>query len=48
MEYRIVVERTPNELEKTVNIYLKNGWIPAGGICISGLSQSQALIRERR
>ncbi|MBS1926597.1 MAG: DUF1737 domain-containing protein [Bacteroidetes bacterium] len=31
-EYKIVIEKSPADLTKTINEMIKEGWIPTGGI----------------
>lgn len=35
MEYKIIIEESPQDLEEQVNKYLADGWILQGGISIS-------------
>ena len=44
MKYRVLVASTIPEIEKLVNLYLSEGWIPTGGIYNTDIGFYQAMI----
>jgi hypothetical protein len=45
MRYYIIEENNKDGIIETVNIYLKNGWIPQGGIYKNNNYYSQAILK---
>ena len=46
MEYTILYANSPFEMTKAVKAFIKDGWIPQGGIAIDSLGRIfQAMIR---
>ncbi len=53
MEYTLVEDSSPQDLEKEVNDLISEGWLPQGGIAISNSSDvdftyCQAMIRNNK
>jgi hypothetical protein len=44
MEYNVLIAKDPVEIIVLVNDYIKEGWIPQGGICIDGNFYYQAMV----
>lgn len=40
MEYKVVSEETSADLENAVNVLIKSGWVPVGGVSVTVLSTS--------
>lgn len=48
MEYRIVTGQSVSNLEKAVNVAIKDGWKPQGGLIIHGYDYAQALVKDSK
>ena len=49
MQYIVLKSRSEFDLEKVVNLHIKSGWIPTGGIAIQGeysFPYHQAMIKH--
>ncbi len=47
MEYIIIENSTKKELVLEVNKYIADGWQLQGGLCISGIWYSQAMVKNK-
>ena len=45
LHYRIISGSYSAELESSINYYLKDGWVPIGGVVIEGDSFYQAIAK---
>ena len=49
VQYTIAVENNSMPLEVMINAYIRNGWMPQGGICVvnmgDGVKCYQAMVR---
>lgn len=48
MEYRLVAASKPDDIVKSVNELLKEGYVVTGGIAVQGGVWAQALIKEEK
>lgn len=46
MEYKIVTGRNIDNLTVIVNNQIEKGWIPQGGVLISGMMYAQAMVKN--
>jgi len=45
IDYRIIGETTPGELESDIRAMLKKGWQPIGGVCVVDARCYQAVVK---
>lgn len=53
--YKVITAHNVIELEKTINHYIHNGWVPLGGVSIAGgdgftnyICYAQAIVKDTK
>ena len=44
-ECLLLNERESDELHRSVNHFIRDGWVPQGGVCVFDDSYSQAMVK---